>query len=434
MDKLVVLDAVMGSGKSQRLIDMVNKSDHNQKFIYVGVMLDECHRFAGTSYEEDDEYKRPICSNSDVTGVQYVYDQNNPLSNRFFKHPDYIGGNKEDNLVYLVNSKRNISTTHQLFRKLSVESVKLCSDYILIIDEAISVFDYYTDISQAEILALIKKEILYVLEDGFTLQFNRDNFGRGDKSVKDTHYENLAELCDIRCLSLLDGKHIIWKMPIDLIKSFKEVWVATYRFEGSVMSSYLKSHNIPYKVEKFGLKPQDFIDLINVVGLKENTHEELLNSTKKKINFVGNKFNSLSSTNYSNDCNNICVELSTNLDNFRKNITKSKSDNILWTTFKKYKDKVSGRNFRKNWLPFNTKATNNYSDVKNMAYLLNIYPLPAIKRMCYLLEYPMDENNFALCEMIQWIWRGNIRKGGSVNLYVPSFRMRKLLIDWLNEE
>ena len=39
---------------------------------------------------------------------------------------------------------------------------------------------------------------------------------------------------------------------------------------------------------------------------------------------------------------------------------------------------------------------------------------------------------FALSEMLQWIWRSRIRQGESINIYVPSKRMRNLLLDWLN--
>ena len=35
--------------------------------------------------------------------------------------------------------------------------------------------------------------------------------------------------------------------------------------------------------------------------------------------------------------------------------------------------------------------------------------------------------------MIQWIWRSAIRDGGEVYLYIPSSRMRMLLINWIDE-
>jgi hypothetical protein len=44
----------------------------------------------------------------------------------------------------------------------------------------------------------------------------------------------------------------------------------------------------------------------------------------------------------------------------------------------------------------------------------------------------VSEESFALGEMVQWIYRSQIRNGKPITVYVPSRRMRELLIDWLN--
>ena len=45
----------------------------------------------------------------------------------------------------------------------------------------------------------------------------------------------------------------------------------------------------------------------------------------------------------------------------------------------------------------------------------------------------VDENMYALSNMVQWIWRTAIRDGKEVVVYIPSSRMRKLLVDWMNQ-
>ena len=35
--------------------------------------------------------------------------------------------------------------------------------------------------------------------------------------------------------------------------------------------------------------------------------------------------------------------------------------------------------------------------------------------------------------MLQWIWRSAIRDGKPINAYIPSKRMRELLINWMND-
>ena len=45
----------------------------------------------------------------------------------------------------------------------------------------------------------------------------------------------------------------------------------------------------------------------------------------------------------------------------------------------------------------------------------------------------MDEDAYALSVMVQWIWRSAIRDGDEIYLYIPSSRMRTLLLDWIEK-
>jgi len=36
--------------------------------------------------------------------------------------------------------------------------------------------------------------------------------------------------------------------------------------------------------------------------------------------------------------------------------------------------------------------------------------------------------------MLQWIFRSSIRDNKPINIYIPSSRMRNLLVKWLNNE
>jgi hypothetical protein len=46
----------------------------------------------------------------------------------------------------------------------------------------------------------------------------------------------------------------------------------------------------------------------------------------------------------------------------------------------------------------------------------------------------VDANQFALSEIVQWIWRSQIRDGKPIKLCILSKRMRKLVQDWLTTE
>ncbi|MBQ5970031.1 MAG: hypothetical protein IJL52_07940 [Clostridia bacterium] len=87
----------------------------------------------------------------------------------------------------------------------------------------------------------------------------------------------------------------------------------------------------------------------------------------------------------------------------------------------------------KNFLSFNAKGINDYANRHYLAYMVNVYLLMPVKR--YFNEHDIDVNDddYALCCMVQWIWRSAIRNGEPITLYLPSSRMRKLLTQWMEE-
>ncbi|MEG2922077.1 MAG: hypothetical protein RR856_13665, partial [Acinetobacter sp.] len=95
---------------------------------------------------------------------------------------------------------------------------------------------------------------------------------------------------------------------------------------------------------------------------------------------------------------------------------------------------IAGTRYKDEWLAFNTKATNEYRDRSNLAYLLNLFPNPMVVKASAMKGFPVKEDIFALSEMVQWVWRSAIREGNPINIYVPSSRMRDLLERWLEDE
>ena len=68
----------------------------------------------------------------------------------------------------------------------------------------------------------------------------------------------------------------------------------------------------------------------------------------------------------------------------------------------------------------------------NLAYLSNIFLNPILKNYCIKKGAKVNEDLYSLSELVQWIWRSSIREGNDINLYIPSSRMRALLVDWLD--
>lgn len=103
----------------------------------------------------------------------------------------------------------------------------------------------------------------------------------------------------------------------------------------------------------------------------------------------------------------------------------------MWTTFKKSKSKLKGKGYTKSFVPLNCRATNDYAKIKYLAYTANIYPNVGVKQFFLQHEIKMNDDDYALSELVQWIFRSAIRNGEDVYIYLPSERMRGLLKKWL---
>ena len=81
----------------------------------------------------------------------------------------------------------------------------------------------------------------------------------------------------------------------------------------------------------------------------------------------------------------------------------------------------------------NSRATNEYRDRKYIAYTVNRFINPYMKAFFHSKGIEVNEDKYALSEMLQFIFRSAIRCGESINIYIPSKRMRTLLKNWIEE-
>lgn len=78
----------------------------------------------------------------------------------------------------------------------------------------------------------------------------------------------------------------------------------------------------------------------------------------------------------------------------------------------------------------NLRATNKYRDRVSVAYLVNVFMNPVVKNFFQENGVEIEEDSYALSEMVQLIFRAAIRDGNPITVYVPSKCMRELLEDW----
>lgn len=420
-----VIDALCGQGKTKRMIAQMVAMPEEQKIIYITPLLSETHRIAGTEYDPKDKKKRVI---KDEDGL-YVYKTSHPLVNKRFRHPEsQQGDGKIGGLQYLIGQNQNIVATHALFQMLTPEIVQdiAARNYHLYMDEVLDVWNLWNtdenNLKPKEVAALLGNGTLSKLDDGITLAFNHDKFG----NVKETNYKELAAICDLQQLLYLNNA-VIWQMPFPALAAFKSISVGTYLYEGSLLSAYFKHFGAEVEIEYFGKKPSQIKHLIKIIE-----HE--------KMNAVGEEDNALSYTSLTKKGkkrDDLHKKLAGNLTNLYKgrsaDFPESRQKNRLWTTPKDVKNKI-GKGFLTAWLASTTKATNDYSDRWYLAYLLEKNQKPPIAVLLNRLGVSINQDMYALSEIVQWVWRSRIRNEQEIYLYMPSKRMRNLFREWLDDK
>ena len=410
-----ILDCCCGSGKTTKLIDDISKLNNDTKVIYVTPLLSECYRVSGAYPKEtedgDVDYSQPEIQ--EFGG--YIYDTSHKLYSKFFQHPTASNkdGSKLTGLTSLLEQGHNITTTHALFRSLTKEHLDLIKsqNYLLVIDEVLSVYTEYLELKN-ELPKLLENKIMFLDTDGVTLRWNRTLCCDLER------YETEINLCDSGSLLLLDNKVLLWEMSPEILSCFKQIKMATYLFDGSYMCGFLKYHGFTYTTETFGKKGKDFKSLIKIVN-------------DDKLNKIGDRITALSSSSQVNN-RTYNEQLKKNLVNLFNHKHKVPKEERLWCCYKGAFNSIKGFGYTKNFLAVGTKATNNYAHTSVVAFTVNLFANPIIARHLQTKGITIDENKLALGEMIQWLYRSRIRKNESIVAYIPSRRMRELLIDWLN--
>lgn len=395
----------MGSGKTSAAINLIN-SEKDTNFIYITPYLDEVKRIKTSTHRKFYEPQ---------------YYQNNKLYTSKF-----------DSLHALLSEGKNIVSTHALFKRSNRETRELIynGNYTLILDEVMDVVEKLP-IKKHDLQGLYDLNLIYE-QDGYIL-WNED------KKDWDSRYNDIRDMALNYNLIKYKDNILIWTFPADIFNSFKEVYLLTYQFNAQIQKYYYDLHNIDYKYYIAGQtndtycfkeKPGDYSEK----EIKLNIKSKINILEHDKLNRIGDDQFSLSKNWFINASDDVLNQLKKHTENYFRNIVNSKANENLWTTYKDYKGKLQGKRYTKAFIPLNTRATNLYKDRINLAYLLNRFPNTVIDNFLKSKNIDIDKDYYALSECLQWIWRAAIREDKEINLYIPSKRMRTLLIQWLDDE
>jgi len=431
--KIYLVDEIMSSGKSYWIMEKMREWNAQKKFdqfVYLSPLLTE----VGGTKNLDGKY--------DNGRIQQQLPEMN------FKYPVPVLGSKSKHAKHLIHQCKNISATHNLFLNLDKSCSELIKDYrnILIIDECLDAYKQFTKISKKTLTHFIRDGVFIVDAETSKMTYNHDKYPL--KQNERWEYLDLVELCDTGCVFCINDEVVIWEYPVEILEAFTEVWVMTYLFEGSFMSMWCKINNV--EVER--VRPQLNRSTKEVKAYIKDCIELVDTPSLTKIqNF------SYSQTWWSNDA------VESVVDKIRKAIESCvkligcKSADILVTCPKlnweptsedKYTDDyainvgkikkrplIKGKGFtRACWLYSDAKATNDFSDKTVLIYLLGKSPHTMLYNFCHSKGHILDKELFAIASIVQWIFRGSVRKQEKMYLIMPSKAMRDLYNKWLDTE
>jgi hypothetical protein len=393
--KVNIVDALMGNGKTSAAINFINNSNNEDRFLYI------------TPY---------------LTEVKRVID-NCPVKK--FKQPESFG-TKINGIKYLFNQGYNIVSTHSLFSLFDEEIIELAytNNYTLIMDEVADVIETI-EISKDDLTTILEKYAR--IKDKHLLEWYATDY-HGE-------FEKFKRLCDLNCLAIYGESVVMWLFPISTFKAFNNIYILTYMFEAQTQKYYYDYYDVEYNYLYVKGNSVDTYEFTSEVVLYDKLdYGKLIHiCDNDKLNRIGDLDTSLSKGWYKrNKENKNMKQLKNAVSNYFKNYTKTKTSENLWTTFKDYQTLISGKGYAKGFLSSNMRATNEYRNRIAVAYLVNKYFNPYIKNFFEQNGVEVDQDAFAISEMLQFIWRSAIRDGKEICLYIPSHRMRELLINWIN--
>lgn len=392
MKNVEVIDAIMGSGKTCDAIKRMKKS--NGKFLYVTPFLNEVERVINNVPNCFQPKIRTDCNDSSGE-KELIY--------------------KRDDLLLKAKGGVNLATTHALFSTLHRDNYKFFEEYDLILDEVLT---------PIKVLDMKSDDVKLALNQGLVI--SNHETGEVTYTGDDYHgnfYKQLKTYCATSNVIYLNGRLLVWAFPPEIFNCFKSVTVLTYLFEGSLLAAYFKYYNIPYQVKKASK---------NGERDKKEIISNLLCIYEGPANEVGNSKSAFSVSWLSNKSNQELEKISKSAVNLIKRNFKTSSSLNAYTTFKKFKFKLKGKGYTNGFIAVNERATNNFSDKQTMIYFANRYLDPNTVDFFRSGSVNVNEDQWALAELLQWIWRGCIRKDEPMNLFIPSKRMRTLLKDWIN--
>ena len=440
-----MIDAPCGAGKTSWAIQEMNR-DKERAYIYCTPLLDEIERI------------RMACG----------YHR--------FSEPQPYNGTKIDDFNRLLTEGRSVAVTHVTFLNATPETLERIyeGEYTLILDEALDVVVEFNKIQTVEdsprqtiteqdMKMLLEHNIIKIRSD-YSVEWCGGEYGT---DFKFSEVERLAKLGVLYCVR---KKLLVTVFPPEMFRLFERLYVLTYVLCGSTLKYYFKLFGLDYDVASVSEDDGEYC----LVDFREDADQAFRKQFRELVkicdspNLNNRSGRTLSKAWYQKATEADLKQLRNDIGNyFNRYLTDAHASNgdIMWTCPVDYEQKLRGQGYTRSrnlskeernlpepkrkevekklacFVPCNSRATNIYRERWALAYCYNMFLHPMIRG--FFTDYnddrkqkgiepiSLDERQYALSCLIQWICRSRIRDGEPISIYIPSKRMRDLLLEWM---
>lgn len=380
------------------------------------------------SYIKNNPDKKYIVVTDTCDALELI--QNNLKDMNFSGLPDK---NRNKALEELLSNNRNVvidSIALFLMNEACKELVKN-NHYTMVSNNCISLV-LNSDIKKTHIQEFLIPNKLLIIGKNNTVKYDEELSKK--KFLKKCPALSLY-LINIGESYLVDKSNIVSFTRKETIESFDEVIFISFLFDGSMTRYYLDFMKIEYEYyciedNKLVKGIYDYSDLKSSIGDKLNIYDG-------KMNKVANSNNALSMQWYANS--QLTSEHDTvrkNIYNYKRNISKSTTKDFLWTvhdiphknTPHFYNPEISVK--KTTYRRSTNKCIIPEIDRKSLAYCTNVYVNSFHYRLFRKNGVKIDEDEFSTSMMMNWVVNSCVSNSETVNIYIPSKRMRDLLCTW----
>lgn len=383
-----LLDAPMGAGKTTAIINMVKTTQKH--YLIVTPYLEEITR---------------ICASTGCITPETDH--------------------KQHELLELVKTGKNICITHELFSRCSLQTLTALQGYSLIIDEepqTISVLEDLKGYSQHDITDLINAGYLGITEDTHSLYAIEDKHCQG---VLSSLYEYLCTLLVTNDIYMSNSAFIHMKKRC-IWEYFEDITICSYRLHYSLLQAYCELNTIAthYQHIENGHIVDGYLDQkpANLYRLQCYTPQKLKASCSVYW--------------YQTHTEDVKTLLSS-FDKWReRRVPAEYRKGYYWTTYKSFQEliaKTTKKITQKKFVSCNAKATNKYRNCHVVGVFIQRFLNVPITQFLSAKGVCVDEKEFALSELLQFVWRSNMRTNDStpVFVFIGSRKLYDNFMSWL---